>query len=364
MDKIRVLLVDDSMVFCETLKRILGTISDVGEIEVAYDAYDACEKIVSFRPDVMLLDFVMPRMSGENFLKKLMPQCYIPTIILTSKKIILSEVKSWGAFDIIQKPTSATKESFADFKESLVAKLSEAKRAGDVSRGPQGQPRYVNHIEIGYILKEKDSIINGNKKESNLIQNIKINSSSRKIIAMGASTGGTEALLRVLQDLPANTPPIVVVLHMPAVFTGMYAQRLNRVCKMSASEAVDGERLRRGHIILGAGEFHLRVKKDTDGYYVSSTRGEKISGHCPSVDALFDSVADVMRDNAIGVILTGMGADGAKGLLSMKNKGAFTIGESEESCVVYGMPKVAYTIGAVSVQAPLDEIPGILLSKL
>lgn len=185
----------------------------------------------------------------------------------------------------------------------------------------------------------------------------------RHVIALGASTGGTDALQTVLQDLPTTTPGIVIVQHMPELFTKMYADRLNRACKMTCVEASDGDRVEVGKIILAAGSYHLRLAKDSKGYYVTSQQGEKVSGHCPSVDVLFESVAKVAGSDAIGAIFTGMGADGAAGLKKMRDAGAFTIGQDEKSCVVYGMPMVAYNMGGVCRQAPLDEIAQIILDN-
>ena len=187
---------------------------------------------------------------------------------------------------------------------------------------------------------------------------------SEAIIALGASTGGTEALEQVIRFFPEDTPPVIVVQHMPAGFTKLYSDRLNHSCKMEVKEAEDGDRLRRGLVIIGAGEHHLRLCKDSQGYYVSSKPGEKVSGHCPSVDVMFTSVAEVAGAHAIGAILTGMGRDGADGLLKMRQAGAFTVGQDKETCVVYGMPMEAYNIGAVEVQAPLYKISEIILNDL
>lgn len=184
------------------------------------------------------------------------------------------------------------------------------------------------------------------------------------MIALGASTGGTEALIEVVKNFPKDMPPVLIVQHMPAGFTKMYAERLDKICKMDVKEAEDGDRLRQGLIILGAGEFHLRLHKDGSGYYISSKPGDRVSGHCPSVDVLFSSVAEAAGSKAIGAILTGMGRDGAEGLLKMRNAGAFTVGQDKNSCVVYGMPMEAFNIGAVEVQAPLSEIADIIMSDL
>ncbi len=168
----------------------------------------------------------------------------------------------------------------------------------------------------------------------------------------------------MVRDLPANTPGVVIVQHMPPVFTKMYAQRLDRICKMSVKEAEPGDRVEQGKIIIGAGEYHLRLAKDAKGYYVRSEQGPKVSGHCPSVDVLFDSVAEIAKGNAMGVILTGMGADGAKGLLKMRQAGAYTVGQDKETCVVYGMPMVAFNNGAVQKQFPLGEIGAEIVRHL
>lgn len=188
---------------------------------------------------------------------------------------------------------------------------------------------------------------------------------NKVVIAIGASTGGTEATVDVIRDLPKDTPPIVIVQHMPEGFTSMYANRLNTICKMEVKEAVSGDRLQQGRVLIAPGGMHLRViRSPGGGYSVSCSDGEKVSGHKPSVDALFDSVADAVGKDAVGIILTGMGRDGADGLLRMKNKGAFTIGQDEKSSVVYGMPMAAYNIGAVTKQGSLREIPEILKSYL
>jgi two-component system chemotaxis response regulator CheB len=186
----------------------------------------------------------------------------------------------------------------------------------------------------------------------------------KHIIAIGASTGGTEATLEILKQLPADIPGIVVVQHMPAGFTKMYAERLDRICKISVSEAQDGDRVRQGHALIAAGENHMTLKKDAAGYYVHCAPGSKVSGHCPSVDVLFDSVAKIAGSDAVGVILTGMGKDGAEGLLNMRKAGASTIGQDKQSCVVYGMPMVANDIGAVETQASCQAISGLLIQKL
>ncbi|MFA9423290.1 MAG: CheB methylesterase domain-containing protein [Sedimentibacter sp.] len=188
--------------------------------------------------------------------------------------------------------------------------------------------------------------------------------SNTKIIAIGASTGGTEAILKILKELPIDIPPILVTQHMPVEFTKMYAERLNKACDLDVHEALDGERLVEGIALIAPGDKHMKLSKDEKGYFVTCRAGEKVSGHCPSVDALFNSVSEIAGKNSVGIILTGMGKDGAEGLLNMKEKGAYTIGQDEKSSVVYGMPMIAYKMGAVTIQASLENIAGILIRYL
>ncbi|MEG2429383.1 MAG: CheB methylesterase domain-containing protein, partial [Oscillospiraceae bacterium] len=187
---------------------------------------------------------------------------------------------------------------------------------------------------------------------------------SRLIVAIGASTGGTEATLEILKYLPAEFPPIVVTQHMPVGFTKMYAERLNRICPMRVEEATNGMRCEQGLAIIAVGDKQMTLERDARGYFVRCVEGEKVSGHCPSVDVLFNSVAKTAGSNAIGVILTGMGRDGANGLLAMRNKSSYTIGQCKESCVVYGMPMEAQKLGAVEIEAPVENIAGMLVRKI
>lgn len=214
-----------------------------------------------------------------------------------------------------------------------------------------------------FALKIKDAYnIRGLMGKREIKKEVKV--SSNKIIAIGSSTGGTEAVLKVLQKLPAEIPPMLIVQHMPPVFTRMYADRLNDVCQMTVWEAKNGDKLKPGLALLAPGDYQMKVVRKIDGLYVSCVKSEKVNGHAPSVDVLFDSVADVAERNAIGVILTGMGGDGAKGLLKMKQKGAFTIGQDEKSCIVYGMPKVAYDMGAVTKQMSLENIASCIMNNI
>ena len=351
MKRIKLLVVDDSILFREVLARHVRQDESIEVVGTAGDAYSARDMILKYEPDVMTLDIEMPRMDGVAFLRKLLPQFYIPTIVVSSDENRRNEAHDAGAVEFIPKPAARTQSDMTVFAERLCAAIKRA----------------CNHeADITPISYDSPS----DKKSSTPQPRTHAASSkprfrkSEAIIALGASTGGTEALEQVVRVFPEDTPPVLIVQHMPAGFTKLYAERLNRSCKMQVKEAEDGDRLRRGLIIIGAGEHHLRLCRDARGWYVSSRGGDKVSGHCPSVDVLFSSVAEQAGERAIGAILTGMGRDGADGLLKMRSAGAFTIGQDKESCVVYGMPMEAYNIGAVEVQAPLYNIADIILDSL
>jgi two-component system chemotaxis response regulator CheB len=338
--KIRVLVVDDSAMFRSVLTNSLRAL-DIDVIDTAVDPIDAKEKIMRLKPDVITLDVEMPKMNGIEFLKRLLQTHKVAAIVVTASPVEAFEAVSAGAVDYIKKPTHKEMVTFANALKEAVRVASKA-RVGISNQHASGTTaQSLRH-----------SMLN-------------ISRNANKIIAIGASTGGTDAIQAVVENLPKTTPGIVVVQHMPAGFTKMYADRLHRVCQMEVKEAEDGDQVRQGLIIIGAGEHHLRLRKGVSGgYIVESRKGEKVSGHCPSVDVLFDSVAEVAKANAIGVILTGMGADGAKGMLNMKNAGAFTIGQDQSTCIVYGMPMVAFNMGGVARQVPLQGIAGMLIDKL
>lgn len=419
MDRIKLLIVDDSILFREVLSKCVqndGTIEVIGKVGDAYAARDA---ILQFEPDVMTLDLEIPRMDGEDFLKKLLPQYYIPTIVISQTAERKPGCMSVGAVDFLAKPLTRTKRDVEIFAEDVCQAIRKAYKTThpNAAFDTKGKPLVSIRKEPGSSMKNaepshrhihtKPTAAAGSPTIANKVaqapskaadiqkvaaeakkavaertQNVtppnppptdapKINyTPTRKfkrnevIIALGASTGGTEALEQVIREFPADMPPVVIVQHMPAGFTKLYAERLNRTCTINVKEAEDGDRLQKGLIIIGAGERQMRVLKDSKGYYISSKPGEKVSGHCPSVDVLFTSVSESVGKNAIGAILTGMGRDGADGLKRMRDKGAFTIGQDKDSCVVYGMPMEAYKIGAVQVQAPLNQIAGIIMSSL
>lgn len=343
---IKVLIVDDSLLFREGLSRAMSSDPAIQVVGTAADAFEAEQKIKELKPQVMTLDVELPKVNGIDFLKKIMPAYPIPTVVVTSAPTSAFEALNAGAVDFVKKPEVTTQQDIQRFS----ARLRQAVKIASVAK----------------VKAENTDLPAASKPVASSLEGYKVNplAAKDKVIALGASTGGTDALQAVVQNLPADTPGIIITQHMPPVFTKMYADRLNRICKMTCKEAADGDRVERGRILVAAGGFHLRLCKDANGYYVSSKEGEKVSGHCPSVDVMFESVAKTAGKNAIGAILTGMGADGAKGLKKMREAGAFTIGQDKESCVVYGMPMVAFNTGAVCRQAPLTEIPKIILEQL
>lgn len=338
--KIKVLIVDDSILFRSTLTKFLSENSDIEVVGTASDPFEASEKILKYRPDVITLDVEMPKMNGIEFLKRLIPQYPIPAVIVSSAPIMAFDALDAGAVDYIKKPVLKTvndMKAFADELKGKIATASNAKVKQKKSAATYKKGNYESHVNYA---------------------------NSKIVIAMGTSTGGTDALQVVLSEIPVNCPPIVIVQHMPPVFTRMFAERLNKICDIEIKEAKDGDRLKSGLALLAPGDFHMKLKKDSRGYYVRVEHGDKVSGHCPSVDVLFSSVAQSAGRDSIGVIMTGMGADGALGLKQMHETGAFTIGQDRDSCVVYGMPMMAYKMGACSIQAPLDRISETILKRL
>jgi len=328
--RIKVLIVDDSLVFRESLSREISKDPDIEVVGTATDPYMARDLIIKLKPDVLTLDVEMPKMNGIEFLKKLMPQYPLPVIVVSSVSQNVLDALDAGAVEFVTKPNVTRPGGMASFVNELIIKIKIASTAKVGNRKSDYTPsRPVTSQGIDTMSK---------------------------IIAIGASTGGTDAIHTVISGLPRDMPPIVIVQHMPPVFTKLYAERLNNTCELEVKEAEDGDALKPGRVLIAPGNFQMRVAKRGTGYIVKCTQEEKVSGHCPSVDVLFDSVADVAGKQSVGIILTGMGRDGANGLLKMKKTGAYTIGQDEKSCVVYGMPMVAFNIGAVEKQLPLDRI--------
>lgn len=341
-EKIRVLIVDDSLLFRKVLIDNLSKNPNIEVIGYAIDAFDAERKIPLLKPDVVTVDVEMPRLSGIDFVKKLLPIYTVPVILVSSLNLNVFEALSAGAVDFVRKPDMSSGNSSSTFLNTLISKIFIASRAK--IKVPQATP-----------VVSKNSLNNGKLFSLNAYNTV---------IAIGASTGGTEATLQVLKNLPPDTPGILVTQHMPEGFTKMYADRLNRLCQMNVKEAQSGDAIERGQVLIAPGDLQMKVVKIGSRYSVNCYSGEKVSGHRPSVDVLFQSIADTAGSNSVGIIMTGMGRDGADGLLGMKKKGAFTIGQDAESCVVYGMPMVAYNIGAVVTQTSCANISNVLLKHL
>lgn len=337
MKEIKVLVVDDSIVFRKLVSETLDAEPGICVVATAGDAYQARDMILKFEPDIMTLDIEMPRMNGIEFLKKLMPQYPIPTIMLSSVDKKVFDAMEYGAVDFVNKPQNLNKEKLKKWIHSeLVSRV-----------------RMAATVKVGKYKRPEGKIVNSTDRTY-----------KNKIVAIGASTGGTEAILEVIHRFQPDIPGTVVVQHMPPGFTKMYAERLNNLCRVAVKEAENGDMVERGKVLLAPGDKHMRLKRVGGVYRVECSEGEKVSGHCPSVDVLFKSVAKAAASDAVGVILTGMGSDGAKGLLAMRKAGAHTIGEDEKSCIVYGMPKVAYDIGAVEKQVSLENIASQIYNTL
>lgn len=338
-NSIKVLVVDDSLVFREVFAKRLSEDPAIEIVGKASDVFEARDMIIKYRPDVITLDVEMPKMNGIEFLKRLMPQYPLPAIVVSAVNDKVFDALNAGAVEFVTKPSSNT--NIDAFIKELLVKIKIASTA-----------------KVGY---HKRTVRKTNEVSENL-SNI-----SDKIIAIGASTGGTNALYDILKVLPKNIPGIVIVQHMPPVFTKLYAERLNNNFVLDVKEAENGDEVLPGKVLIAPGGCHMRIKKSSRRFFIEIEKGtesNKVSGHCPSADVLFHSVAQHVGKNAIGVILTGMGKDGADGLLAMKRNGAQTIGQDEESSVVYGMPKVAYEIGAVDTQLSLQQIPSGILKLL
>jgi len=336
---IKVLVVEDSIVFRELLVQNLNKDPAIRVVATARDPFEARDMILAHKPDVMTLDVELPRMNGIEFLRKLMPQYPLPVVVISSLSDKVFDAMSAGAVDFVAKPAVSGRGQLEDFiKNELLVKIKIASAAR------------ISNIKKTVMANEKP--------------HPKVNRSNL-LVAIGASTGGTEAIFSVVKDYGTDIPGIVCVQHMPAGFTKMYAKRLNDQCRIYVKEAETGDRVRPGHMLIApGGDRHMRLVKLNGEYQVEIKAGPKVNGHCPSVDVLFESVAKVAGADAVGIILTGMGGDGAKGLLAMRRAGARTIGQDESTCVVYGMPKVAYDLGAVQYQEKLSDIAGRTYSVL
>lgn len=331
MRPIRVLIVEDSIVFRELLVQNLKRDPAIEVVGTAKDPFEARDAILACKPDVMTLDVELPRMSGIEFLRKLMPQYPLPVVVISSLSDKVFDALNAGAVDFVAKPAVSSRTQLEDFiRNELLVKIKIASTAK------------ISNIKKTVMAQEQQHL---NVKGQDLV------------VAIGASTGGTEAIFDVVKNYGTDIPGIVVVQHMPPGFTKMYAKRLNDQCRIRAKEAETGDKVLPGTLLLApGGDRHMHLVKVNGVYQVEVKGGPRVNGHCPSVDVLFESVAKVAGPKAVGIILTGMGGDGARGLLQMRKAGARTIGQDESTCVVYGMPKVAYDLGAVEHQEKLSDI--------
>ena len=337
MRQIRVLVVDDSLVFRELLVACLKSDPAIEVVAAVGDAFQARDAILEHRPDVMTLDVELPRMDGIEFMRKRRPQNPLPVVMISSLSDKVFDALQAGAVDFVAKPRNSDRaqlEAFLKTELPLKIKIASTARISGIKKKTLD---LAEHASVG---------LRGTDKDRNLM------------VAIGASTGGTEAIASVIKEFGTDIPGVVIVQHMPAGFTQMYAKRLDDQCRVRVKEAETGDVVLPGQVLIApGGDRHMRVVKVGNQYQVECKAGPKVNGHCPSVDVLFDSVAKVVGNRALGIILTGMGGDGAKGLLAMKEAGAKTIGQDESTCVVYGMPKVAYDLGAVQYQEKLGDIP-------
>ena len=336
---IKVLIVDDSAIVRKVLRRQLETYPDIEVVATAPDPYVARDKIVSLHPDVMTLDLEMPRMDGITFLRKVMQHHPIPTVILSSltpeKSANALEAMSAGAVDVMCKPGPAY--SVGDACIELVHKIRAASRAS------------LKHLQA---------------ESRRPVRRLAMAETTHKIFAIGASTGGVQALTTVLSAFPSNVPGTLVVQHMPANFTASFAQRLNQECVVEVKEAQDGDRVVSGRVLIAPGGRHMVLKRSGANYSVAIVGGERVCHQMPSVEVLFNSVAESAGANAVGALLTGMGQDGAAGLLRMRQQGAHTVVQDEQSCVVYGMPKEAIGCGAAEKVVPLHRIAETMIKMV
>ena len=349
-EKLKVLIVDDSAVVRQTLTDILSKDPLIEIMGTAQDPIIAAKKIEKELPDVIVLDIEMPRMDGLTFLRKLMQQHPIPVVICSSKAEEGSQnvihALEYGAVEIIQKPQIGTKQ----FLQESSVRVTDAVKAAGASK----VKKLMEPVREVSKKLTADAILPPGRDHVRI-------ETTEKVIAIGASTGGTEALRVVLQGLPLDAPGIVIVQHMPEHFTAAFAKRLDTICAVNVKEAENNDSVLRGRVLIAPGNKHTLLKRSGARYYVEVREGPLVCRHRPSVDVLFRSVARYAGKNAIGVIMTGMGDDGAKGMLEMHQSGAYTIAQNEDTCVVYGMPNEAVKLNSVDTVLPLEKIAGEIL---
>ncbi len=340
----KVLIVDDSALMRQMLSEIIGGYDDFEVVGVAHDPYIARDKIKALNPDVLTLDVEMPRMDGLTFLENLMRLRPMPVLMVSSltKKNAETTLRALelGAVDFVTKPVAQTSEDLAHYGEMIVEKLRATASAGlRRARGERDQSRSPTS-------PAKSTFRPG------------------QLVAIGASTGGTEALKDVLTQLPDTFPPVLVVQHMPEMFTQMFAKRLDGLCKITVTEALQGERVLRGHAYIAPGDMHMRLARKGEHLVVSLDQDPPVNRHRPAVDVLFHSIAEIAGKNTVGVILTGMGADGKSGVRALKETGARILAQDRDSCVVFGMPKAAIDTGCVDAIVSIEEMADEILRSV
>ncbi len=344
--KVKVLVVDDSALVRQILAQGLAMDPAIEVVGTASDPFIARDKIVRLKPDVLTLDVEMPRMDGVEFLRRLMPQHPLPVLMVSALtqrgKRITMEALEAGAVDFVTKPSTDVSRNLNSMLTELRTKVKAVSKAN------------VSHWK----RKDRKPVAKPSQIASRALAE-----STDKVIAIGASTGGTEAIRSIITRLPANMPGTVIVQHMPAGFTKMFADRLNEQSLMNVKEAQTGDRVMPGQVLIAPGSYHMRIRRSGGEYRVTCQQEDLVCGHMPSVDVLFRSVAEQVGPNAVAVILTGMGKDGADAMVEVRKAGAKTFGQDEATCVVYGMPKEAYERGAVEKQLPLDAIPSALIRQ-
>ncbi|GKV89238.1 chemotaxis response regulator protein-glutamate methylesterase [Pectobacterium brasiliense] len=342
MSKIRVLCVDDSALMRQIMTEIINSHSDMEVVATAPDPLVARDLIKKFNPQVLTLDVEMPRMDGLDFLEKLMRLRPMPVVMVSSLTGKGSEITlralELGAIDFVTKPQLGIREGMLAYSELIAEKIRMAAKARLPQRSTGAEPtKIIQHTPL---------------------------LSSEKLIAIGASTGGTEAIRHVLQPLPPTSPALLITQHMPPGFTKSFAERLNKLCQITVKEAEDGERVLPGHAYIAPGARHLELARSGANYQVRLNDGPPVNRHRPSVDVLFRSVAQYAGRNAVGVILTGMGNDGAAGMLELHQAGAYTLAQNEASCVVFGMPREAIAMGGVDEVVDLHQVSQRMLAQI
>lgn len=346
-EKTKVLIVDDSALVRQVLTSIIDSSDTLMVIGSARDPIDAREKIKQLNPDVLTLDIEMPKMDGVTFLKNLMRLRPMPVVMISTLTEVGADVTlealEVGAVDFIAKPKIDVQGALQEYTEEIIEKLEIA--------GKAKVREYKVKAKTGKVEKKLDAGAVLEKKEGKLRFK-----TTDKIVALGASTGGTEAIKEVLESLPANAPGIVISQHIPVAFSRAFTERVNKTCQIIVCEPADGQKILPGYAYIAPGDKHLLVERSGADYICRLNDGPPVSRHKPSVDVMFRSVAQNVGPNAMGVMLTGMGADGAEGMLEMKQQGAYNISQDEDSCVVWGMPGAAVKIGAVDKEFTLSKI--------